>query len=104
MQLDDEARSVEAAYFAELRTACLENDPKAAIDSLISWLGVFCEGAQSGTVQEIARELVDDELALEITSLREALDFDPIDWSGISLLRAVDRARRKFHDGGTLQE
>lgn len=96
MQPGHEADSVEAAYFAELRNACLANNPKAAIEHLTAWLGAFCEQVQSRTVDEMASELVDDELARQIQGLREALNSDPMNWSGEALFLGVDRARRKF--------
>ncbi len=88
--------SVEDSCFNRIRDACCSNDPKAALNSLVAWLGRCCAGSEPSSVKEFAAGLGDDDLAEQLASLQEAVASRSTDWSGAELYSAVDRARRKL--------
>jgi hypothetical protein len=92
----------ESVYFAKIRDACRANDARAALESLLVWLGISCEGRREISVRQFAAEVGDDDLAAQLVRLREVTD--SADWSGAELYCAVDRVRRKLREDATASE
>ena len=97
-------RSDDEFYFSQLHDACLTNDPLAALESLVLWLGVWCTGPSSNSVKHLAGKLGDDQLAKQILALRELTSSESSDWVGTDLFQAVDRARRRLLEGSHFSE
>ena len=69
---------MEWVYFERFRKACRSSEPKAALDSLIAWLGSCPTQSQSVTVEDFAEQLYDDELAEQLVEAPERLFDGPI--------------------------
>ena len=90
--------AIESAYFARFHQACRSSDPKAALDSLLVWLGYWCTRKQFLTVKDFAEQLGNDELGEELKALQEAVASRPDKWSGHELYHVVARMRRTLVD------
>ena len=88
----------EKAYFKHFQQACLTNNPRETLRTLLAWLDRQSE-FDSTTLGEFARQVSDAELSQLIHELQTRLfgkDVDVSDpWSGEALAGAVARARKK---------
>ena len=83
----------ERTYFARFRQACWSDDPKAARDSLLLWLGSQTHN-QDITIKDLVNPVQDEDLGKQLTTLLEAVTSQPGGWTGEGLYQAVLRVRR----------
>lgn len=86
----------EATYFASFREACCSGENKAALRSLMVWLGCCFEESPVQSMEEFVDGLCDGDLEAHLASLGELADATSSEWSGHELYRVVARARRRF--------
>jgi len=83
----------EKSTFATLRKACRSNQPAQTHSAMHAWLASH---SRAPTLYEFARNCDDSPLATELQRLQEALVSSQSTWSGVVLLGALQRTRRKL--------
>ena len=91
-----EIATTESRHFAMIRQACHDNDPEAALTSLLIWIGISHHAQGTSSSEQFARDFGGHSLAEQIKVLRAARISGSAKWSGAALLGVLVETRGKL--------
>jgi hypothetical protein len=91
-----EMSTTESYHFAMIREACHNNDPKAALTSLLIWIGISHHAQGTSSIEQFAQDFGEHPLAEQIKALRTARMSGSANWSGATLLGVLLETRGRL--------